>query len=338
MTLASRILALALLPLAGLTATARAQTCGQIPFDLGNQAMFEVALGNNDSGVVVGRLGYDFDEHYSDAFIWKQGVVTLLPGLAGTRTSAVAINGGGQVIGHSQDINGSTRAVTWVNGVRKRLPDLNPSLPQSKASGINVTGRIVGGSLDSEGRWHAVRWANGKIVDLNPAIGAVSSFATAINRKGQIVGWAVLDESVDYYTAFMYEAGAVQFLPDLGGHIEMTPAAINDAGQIVGRGRAASRAYRAFLWSEGVMKDLGSLNGAYSWATGINNSGQVVGTTSTSVGNRAFSWKNGVMTELGTSDSTWPRPTSEGNAINNKGQILGVTGDDRSSWRWKRDC
>jgi probable HAF family extracellular repeat protein len=51
---------------------------------------------------------------------------------------------------------------------------------------------------------------------------------------------------------------------------------INNAGQVVGWAGTASGEQHAFLYSAGVMTDLGSLGGGFSIAHDINNSGQVV--------------------------------------------------------------
>ena len=316
-----------------------AQTCGKIPFDMG-LARWEVPLGNNDSGVIVGKLTH-YDEEFSDAFVWTQGVVTVLPTLGGSKTVATAINASGQVIGSSTDANGRRHAVTWINGVLRQLPRLT-SKGFASVSGINASGRMVGTASAADGRSHAVVWRNGKIIDLNPAIGAYESYATAINRKGQIVGNAILEpthEGPDTYTAFLYEAGVVQFLPDLGLGEYMYASSINDLGQIAGEGRAASKALRAWLWSEGVLRDLGSFDGSASWATGINNEGQVVGTSYSGRGLRAFIWKDGLRTNLGVLPGDGE---SEGYAINNKGQVIGISIPDSYieayPWRWKRKC
>jgi len=69
---------------------------------------------------------------------------------------------------------------------------------------------------------------------------------------------------------------------DLGtlGGSPSTASAINNANQIVGWSVNAEQATRPFLWSHGVLSDLGSL-GPNGFAYGINNSGEVAGYSST---------------------------------------------------------
>jgi probable HAF family extracellular repeat protein len=66
---------------------------------------------------------------------------------------------------------------------------------------------------------------------------------------------------------------------------------INDSGQVVGSSATATGEMHAFLWTDGVMQDLGTfLGGYYSSALGINNSGQVVGYSHSVPGHYSCMW------------------------------------------------
>jgi probable HAF family extracellular repeat protein len=91
---------------------------------------------------------------------------------------------------------------------------------------------------------------------------------------------------------------------------------------------ANAQRYHAFIWnSGGGMTDLGTLGGNTSYATGINDSGQVVGYSylADDVTRHAFIWTaSGGMVDLGTlPGGAW----SQGENINASGEICGEAVD-----------
>jgi len=135
---------------------------------------------------------------------------------------------------------------------------------------------------------------------------------------------------------------------DLGtlGGSETFAAGINATGQVVGQSQQDTTnpsAFRAFRTAPNrpinpATDNLGTLGGLNSQATGINASGQVVGSSqldpssplSADPATRAFRFSGGTMTNLGTLGGT----TSVGNAINASGQVVGssetAAGDTRA--------
>jgi probable HAF family extracellular repeat protein len=134
----------------------------------------------------------------------------------------------------------------------------------------------------------------------------------------------------------LWENGTAFPLADFGHPRSNRASGINDLGQIVGRVRSPDgTTFVAALWqngANGAVTNLGTLPGdPFSWATGINNQGQVVGSTlildSTFALNwsRAFIWQDHVMTDLNT---LFPASSNlfatMANKINERGQISGM--------------
>jgi probable HAF family extracellular repeat protein len=201
------------------------------------------------------------------------------------------------------------------------------------------------------------RWEKGTMSPLPPFPGGYNSYATAVNNRGQIVGWAengVFDPTCDpafqllqFRAAVWWSDGRMQELPPLPGDSVSAATAINDKGQVVGIsgncGVAVGgvSAKHAVLWENGVPTNLGDLGG-HSWntPTAINNQGVVIGFSlpldqDGTLNYRAFVWtrESGVR-KLDEMPGTI-RSIAYG--LNEDGQIVGVarTGVGRRAVMWQ---
>lgn len=103
---------------------------------------------------------------------------------------------------------------------------------------------------------------------------------------------------------------------------------INDGGEVVGwmSYYNAGSYYRGFLYSDGKMSDIGTLGGGETTACSINNAGQITGASRSPQNGywHAFVKSGGIMTDIGLLPNVqWGE--SGGNAINNKGQVVGYS-------------
>ena len=95
------------------------------------------------------------------------------------------------------------------------------------------------------------------------------------------------------------------------------PRGINNRGEVVGNSDG-----RAFLYTDGSMRDLDPQFGGNNLANGINNLGQVVGWSQDTEGSlHAFLYSGGTTTDLGLGRE------SAAIGINDNGQIVGWVSD-----------
>ena len=153
---------------------------------------------------------------------------------------------------------------------------------------------------------------------------------TGMNNRGQIVGYFVIGDAGERGFVWSQEDG-LTLLPMPPGAYAVSPADINDAGQIIGTVNSAGW---AFLWDpedeEYVALGIPP-GGNYSNAHAINGQGQVVGVWGGGAGNparAAFLWEDGVMTDLGPLLGT---PNSAAADISEDGRVAGWMGQSANT-------
>jgi probable HAF family extracellular repeat protein len=228
-------------------------------------------------------------------FLWQNGVMQALPTLGGNNGQASAINNSGQVVGYAE------------NGIVDSCP-------------AGVTNNRV----DKPVLWH-----KGKAQPLSTIGNDPDGVAFGINNHGLAVGYSGTCTAANF--AVVWENGTATPLPDLG-----TPGAIayaiNNHGQIVGQGVNPDGTPLAAIWENNTVTSLGGLlpGDVASFATSINNRGQVVGSSFDSSANwsHGLIWQNGVMTDLNT---LFPASSHlfviSASNINESGQIAGMAVD-----------
>ncbi len=261
-------------------------------------------------------------------FLWQNGDTIptnlgFLPG--GHKGQANDINAAGQVVGESDLGNSIVHAFLWQGGVMTDLGSLASPANSSSAWAINSLGTVVGYSYLNGAEKYAVLWQNGGIMNLG-SLGGKISVAYGINKFNQVVGQSSTD--IGNNVAFVWDNGVMVNLGTPG--LESRANAINDAGIVVGFATTSVGDQNACFWAKSggvwTRTDIGTLGGSSAQALGINQQGQIVG-SSFLLGDgveHAFVWQNGVKTDL----NTLIPPTSgwvltRASSINDKSEIVG---------------
>jgi probable HAF family extracellular repeat protein len=300
--------------------------------------------------------------------------VKVLPSLGGTESSGNSINNRGWVAGYSNLTGDETRhAVLWRNGQLTDLrtlggPNSAVLWPVKNNSGI-VAGVSQTAAPAPFGETWSCRvffpaptrighqcvgfvWRDGVMRALPTfAGGNTNGFATGVNNRGQVVGWAenavhdptCVSPQVLQFRAAMWDAGSqsiIRELPPLPGDTVSAATAINDRGQVVGISGFCDIAVGEFsaihpvLWQNGKPISLGTIGGvAWNTPMAIDERGDVVGFANHSAadgGNfavHAFLWtRRGGMQDLGTLPAPFDA-TSQALGINERGDIVGTSCD-----------
>ncbi|WP_010248859.1 HAF repeat-containing protein [Acetivibrio cellulolyticus] len=272
---------------------------------------------NDQSEIFMSYEGFvDWDADYFDyyskmytrGYIWNKGEVSYY-----SDHRYIDINDKGQKIGYYTDP--FTYQITGFlidNGTYKDLGNFIPTDINNKGQIVGIA-RIAGYEGVSE-QYRSFLYENGVFTDLG-----------SLNSKVKKVSFP--DDSIESQFNYIYFSPYVSY-PDTYG--DTCAEAINEKGQIVGASYIGddSMTQHAFLWENGVMKDLSTLGGENNWsqAYDINNEGVIVGGAGDSfLTCHPCMWKNSVMTDLrdvGTFGGIYYN-NSIAYSINDLGQIAG---------------
>ena len=185
-------------------------------------------------------------------------------------------------------------------------------------------------------------WRNG-VMSALPTVGGNNGQASAINNRGQVVGYAengILDATcppgitnnfVDL--PVLWTKGKAQALPTIGSDPDGVAYGINNQGQAVGYSGTCTAANYGVLWDHGTVIALPPLGDPGAVAYAINSHGQIVGQAVDSNGTPlAALWQDNTVTALG---GLLPGDIAAfATSINNRGQVVGSAFNANNGASW----
>ena len=278
------------------------------------------------------------DEWVSHAVVWEgtSTKVITIPGLGGPNNVAFGVNLRGQAVGQADTETSDPNGEDFCGSAALGLTHSgNTCLPFLWQNGSMFALPRLRNSAGTEG-------SNGAALQIND-FGMVAGTAENGEVDSTCPGASVSPQTIEFMPViwmkpFPWSQVRLQELGTVDGDPDGVAFAINDLGQAVGASGNCGpfnaieqnnlTPLHAVLWRNRNPIDLGNLGGdgrfAGIYATGLNDEGQVVGTSDTTgdASFHGFLWQQGHLTDLGTlpGDSY-----SSAIAIDNKGLVLGVS-------------
>ncbi|WP_343486293.1 hypothetical protein [Allomuricauda sp. d1] len=190
---------------------------------------WSIAMGINDSGLIVGTRGGSSAE----AYLYNSNTQQVINPFPNAYIAfGHAVNANGHMVGRAYDL---PQGFVY-DGSPNFLPTLGGNA--TDPTDINDIGLIVGASMTADGDWHAFVHDSNGIHDINDPT-AIYSKAWGINNNNVIVGKVTYQSGIE---AFIREPGKnMEILrskiTNIAGWTELWRAYdINDEGQICGTG------------------------------------------------------------------------------------------------------
>jgi len=260
--------------------------------DFGETVGFSETAAIDSNGEDICGIG---THHVCLPFLWQRGHMSALPTLGGNNGEASAVNMRGQIVGFAENGALDTTCPAGTTNNRVALPAM---------------------------------WENGTAKPLPLVSGDVDGFAFWINDQGQAVGYSGNCTVATHGAS--WKNNVISVLHDLGNGA--LAQSINNRGQISGQvGSADGSTAVAGVWLNGADGPVTEihlpLGAAVAFASGINDRGQVVGSSLDAHFNwsHSFIWQDNVLTNL---DTLFPASANlnpiMANKINERGQISGM--------------
>lgn len=252
----------------------------------------------------------------------------VLPGMpAGNTAQAYAINNSNQIVLESYDASGAATYGLLYNTLSHTyspLPSYPGAVPGSiVVNGINDSGQLAGSYYppSTSGTYQAFLYSGGSFTNVTPA--AYLTHATVgagINNAGQIVADVAL--TGPFPNQGLLLSGGTSSMITVPGNITLAYG-INNHGDIVGAYGPGAVSYigavYGFVDNGGVFTTIALPGVLQTSASGINDSGEIVGSSSNGTNTNGFVDIGGIFTTFDVPGAVTTIPYG----VNNLGQIVG---------------